>query len=120
MRNSREFFPTLTKVKGECKFNLQKTSFTTESDLECTVRTNIEITDGSVWEWYISGSLKNIKLGVVEITKNNNFFETFVDIFATTSRTVTFTWKNGQLKTWVNGRIPLKDHIKELKVNPDR
>jgi hypothetical protein len=59
-------------------------------------------------------------LGVLEITKSNNLFRTFVDIVASSSRTVTFSWTEGQLKTWVNGKPLTKDHSIKLDANTGR
>jgi hypothetical protein len=110
----------LTKLKGECKFNLQRNLFTTESDAVCKVATDVEISDGSVWSWHVPGSFNKVKLGVLEITKSDNHFETYVDIFASSSRTVTFTWTKNQLKTWVNGQPLSKNHTVPLKPEPSR
>lgn len=84
------------------------------------MRTDLPIVNGSIWEWHIPGSLKNVKLGVLEITNSNNLFETYVDIVASSARTVTFSWIDGQLKTWVNGRPLTRDHSKELSANNGR
>jgi hypothetical protein len=65
--------------------------------------------------------LKDIKLGFVEITANNNIFETYFNLTSSSSRNVSFLYQNDEIKCFVNNiKSGKKDHVKKVTIDSTR
>lgn len=84
------------------------------ADSEASVRTDVEIVDGSQWEFHAPICLSKIKLGLCKIAEDGREEYCLLDFCATNPRTVSFIIKGNQLSALVNGRSPLPQHIQTI------